>query len=86
MRVHIENDLYISADGRQYTLERRSVTQSGENAGKEIYSSIGYFSPLQGAINALVKLKIADSTATTLKELIAQIDQIHLDIKAAVYI
>jgi hypothetical protein len=34
MRVHVENDLYISADGREYTLERKRVAESGKQAGK----------------------------------------------------
>ena len=86
MRVHVENDLYISADGRQYVVERRGVTQSGENAGNEYFTSLGYYSSLQGAVNGIVKLKISESTATTLKELISKLDEIHHDIKTAVYI
>lgn len=84
MRVHIENDLYLSADGRQYTLERRTVTQSGDNAGESKYNGIGYYASLQGVINAIVKLKITDSTATTLKELLASVEGIRAEVETLI--
>jgi hypothetical protein len=86
MRVHVENDLYISADGREYTLERKRVAERGKQAGEIFYTPIGHYSTLQGAINGLVKLKISESTATTLRELLASVEQIYNDIKAMVYI
>lgn len=86
MRVHVQDDLYISADGRQYTLERRSVIQTGKTAGDEVFTSLGYYASLQGCVNAIVKQKIAESEVTTLKELLAKLDEIQADIKAAVYV
>lgn len=84
MRAHVENDLYISADGRQYTLERKRVIQSGDNAGDEVFTPIGYFSSLNGAVQAIAKLKISESTATTLKELLEAVERIREDINHAV--
>jgi hypothetical protein len=84
LRVHVEGDIYISGDRFGYTLEEKRVTKTGENAGKELYMAISHHGTIAGCCSGLLKKKISESTATTLKELVSQIGQFEEEIKAAV--
>lgn len=86
MKVHIEKDIYLSGDGRSFQLERRSVVKGGEKKGDELYIPFAYHSSIGGAINSLIKMKVSESTATTLLELIEDIKRIESEIKAIVLI
>lgn len=77
MRIHIEGDIYIQGDGIGYSIVQRSIVQSGKNAGTEFFSSLNKnYSSIQAcAEHGLLKMKIADSTATTLRELIDAVNE-----------
>lgn len=48
MRVHIEGDLYLTGDKMGYSIVKKSVTKTGENAGNDLFVPLGimYISPL----------------------------------------
>ena len=87
MRVHVEDDIYISSDAHGYVLERKRISASGKSKGQEVYQPIGYYPTIQSCIqHGLLKLKIDESTATTLKELLQSVKDIETEIKAKILI
>ncbi|MED4172627.1 hypothetical protein P4631_09280 [Halalkalibacterium halodurans] len=75
MKVKIEDNLYIEGDGRQYTLKQYTGKKSSE--GREDYVIHGYFGTIESAVKKVVKLKISESTASTLAELVDEIKRIR---------
>lgn len=76
-RIHIENDIYIQNDNEGSTITRRSISQSGKSEGAEVYTPLGYYINIQSATKALIKMKIAESSATTLGEMVEDIKRIE---------
>jgi hypothetical protein len=75
VKVKIEDNLYIEGDGRQYTLKQYTGNISRD--GREEYVIHGYFGTIESAVKRVVKLKISESTATNLTELVDEIKRIH---------
>lgn len=86
MRVHVENDIYISGDKYGFTVERKRIGTSGKSAGKESYEALGNYPNLKGALTGLVKFKLSESKATTLQELLIELKQIQADLEAKITI
>lgn len=86
MRIHIENDLYVSGDGRGFSIERKTVTQSGENEGKESFITIGHYVSLKSCIEGLLKVKVSESVTGTLQELLAEVKQHRTFLEAQISI
>ena len=88
MKVQIENNLYIESDERQFILKEYTGKQSFDKDGKatDLYKTHGYFPDVAGALNKVVKMKIMDSTARTLSELVTAIQEIRKDIESKVTI
>lgn len=85
MRIHVENDIYIQGDGMGYSLVRRSVIQTGEKEGQESFSPLGHYSSVAGCVeHGLLKMKIAASTATNLRELLKEVKAIREEIRAKI--
>ena len=85
MKIHIENNLYIESDGMQFIL-KEYTGKTTEVKGKEVeqYKTHGYFSSVSGALNKVVKMKIMDSTAQTLGELLREVEGIRKYIETKV--
>lgn len=83
MKIHIEDKLYLESDGTQYILKLYSGKKNEK--GEETYKSLGYFGKLQHAIKHIVRLKIKESQATTLKELMQDIKKIDDWIEEKIY-
>lgn len=81
-RVHIENDIYMTVEHLNVTLEKRTVFKSGDKAGQENFTPFAWYSTVKGAAKGLLRLKLAESTATTLKELVADMERIEAHIDA----
>jgi hypothetical protein len=75
MRVQIEGDIYLSGDGMGYSLEKRTIGQSGKSLGQESFKATGHYSNIGQALSGLQKLEISESTATTLSELAEDIQR-----------
>lgn len=76
-RIHIENDIYIQNDELGSTIVKRSIAQSGKAVGNEVFTALGYYSNITSAVKGLIKMKIAESSATTLGEMIEDIRRIE---------
>lgn len=76
--------LYLESDGMQFIL--REYNGNLDKNGNGVYKTIGYYSSVAGAINALVKMKLMDSTAETLGELLNEVQGIreYIESKIAV--
>lgn len=76
MKVHIENNLYLESDERQYILVEYSIAKSGKNEGEAVGRNLSYHPSIDSAIRALVQRKIKESTAQTLAELAQDVRRI----------
>jgi len=74
LKVHIEENLYIESDEYQFIL--KEYTSKVDKHGRELYKTHGYFSKLEHVLHKLVRMKIKESNATTLKELLKEIKEL----------
>lgn len=82
----IKGDLYIESDSMQYMINLHTGART-DDKGKvtDVYTNKGYYGTLAQAVKGIVKMKIAESQATTLSQLIADIAYIesYIDSKIA---
>ncbi|WP_044648328.1 hypothetical protein [Paenibacillus terrae] len=89
MKIQIEGSLYLESDGmqfilKQYTGKTTLVKLTGKEA--EQYKTHGYFSTVEGALKKVVKMKVMESTATTIGELLKELEGIRQYIESKVTI
>ncbi|GIP55926.1 hypothetical protein [Paenibacillus vini] len=84
MKVQIEGQLYLESDERQFVIKQ--YNGKVDDKGKELFQAKGYFSSIEGAIKHLVKMKLMESTSTTLGELLREIESIKGYIESKVTI
>ena len=75
MKIHIEKKLYLDSDGTQFILKQYSGKTNDK--GEETFKALGYFGNIRAAINYLIKMKIHESTATNLNELLEDVKRIE---------
>lgn len=80
MKVHIEGNLFLESDERQFIIKEYSGKMDG--TGKEMFKSLGYYPTIEQALKGFVNMKIKQSTASTLSELIQDVKRIELYIKS----
>lgn len=81
MKVQIEGNIYLESDGTQFVLKEYYTVKEGKNAGEESSNLIGYFTNVQQALMRFLRMKIMDSTATNLLQLIEDIRRIEVFIR-----
>ncbi|MEB4784830.1 hypothetical protein P5G60_24150 [Paenibacillus jamilae] len=89
MKVQIEGSLYLESDGMQFILKEYTGKQSvNKKTGDstDLYKTYGYFPTVKSALEKVVKMKIMDSTATTLGELLTEFKGIRKYIESKVTI
>lgn len=86
MNVRIDENTRIIGDRLSFTVETRSVVKEGKNAGNEVWTAQGFYTNLHSAINALLKMKLSTSAATTLQELLQEVKEHRAFIEAKVQI
>lgn len=82
MKVQIQDNYYLESDSMQFMIKEYSskVVEDKESGGEKVIESVknhGYFPDIKAALNKFLKLKIMNSTAQDLKELIAEIRAIR---------
>ncbi len=75
MKVQIEENLYIESDTHCFTI--KEYTGKYNEKGEELSKTHGYFGTLKMAFKHVLKMKVKQSTATTLKELLKEIKSIE---------
>jgi hypothetical protein len=75
MKVQIENNLFLESDERQFILKEYTGRQDKD--GKDIFKIHGFFGTVQQALKAFTRMKIKQSTAETLSELVLDVNRIE---------
>jgi molybdopterin/thiamine biosynthesis adenylyltransferase len=75
MKVQIENNLFLESDERQFILKEYSGKKDKD--GKETFKILGFFGTAQQALKAFARMKIKQSTAVTLSELVLDVNRIE---------
>ena len=87
MKIQIEGSLYLESDGMQFILKEYTGKQSvNKKTGDstDLYKTHGYFPTVKSAFEKVVKMKIMDSTATTIGELLEELENIRQYIESKV--
>lgn len=66
MRIEIDDKYVITSDPRNVSL---SEMRGFDKKGRELLKTVGHFSTLEGLFQRLLRQRVYDSTATTLKQL-----------------
>jgi hypothetical protein len=74
MKVQIENNIFLESDGMQFIIKEYIGRQDKD--GNERFKVHGYFPSIKSALHKLIKMKIMQSTVSTLKELVSEIENI----------
>lgn len=72
--------LYLESDPMQYML--KLYNGKTDDKGNELSKTLGYFKTLEGASNHLLRMKIHESTAETLGELVSGLEDIRTYIRS----
>ncbi|WP_019123794.1 hypothetical protein [Brevibacillus massiliensis] len=75
MKVQIEENLFLESDGLQFIV--KEYTGKKDTLGRDLYKVHGYFPTVTSSLNHLVKMKVMQSTAQTLSELVQDIQRIE---------
>lgn len=78
MKIAVGNNTFIESDSRQFIIKK--YTGAIDKEGNEISTSLGYYNTLGRAIKGLVKTKLLESEATTIKELLETLNRIEKEI------
>lgn len=88
MKVQIEDNLYIESDTYGYQVKQYNGTRYDEKLERdvEISSTLGNFSTIKGCVKHIMNMKIKESTAETLPDLLQAIERIqdYIESKIAV--
>jgi len=72
-----KREIYLESDDLQYTLKEYYTVEKGENAGKEASQLIGYYPSILSSLKKVLTIKIKESKATDVRELIEDIYRIE---------
>lgn len=75
MKVQIEDNLYIESDERQFVI--KEYTGKTDKKGTPLFKTHGYYTKVEFALKKLLQMKVKESTATNLAELIQDIKRIE---------
>ncbi len=79
MKVRVEEGLFITSDADNFMVARE---KNGKN-GKSLVAQ-SYHTSLEAAVQAVLRIRIKQSKATTLQELLIELKQIRLGIERKV--
>ncbi|MDF2649631.1 MAG: hypothetical protein K0Q73_5436 [Paenibacillus sp.] len=85
MKVQIEDNLYIESDALQFIVkEYTGKVSKDEKSGKEteLYNILGYYTNVKSCVKHILTMKIKESTATTLAELLEDVKRIEMWIES----
>lgn len=78
MKIHIKDSLYVESDSTQFIIKRYSGKQ--DKNGNDLFNTLGFFGSLASVVKYLIKMEMMESEATTLKELLVDIERIEREI------
>lgn len=83
MKIHIEGKTYLESDEYQYVLKTytgnfQTYNKDKENEyERETFKVEGYYGTINQALNAVLNMKIKESTARNIGELLRDVDRIR---------
>jgi len=82
--AQVEKSFYLESDDMQFMIRKYNGKTSIGADGKErdSFETIGYYPSIHSALKHILKMKVKESTATTLKELSEDMKRIEAWIKA----
>jgi len=88
MKVQIEDNLYIESDTYGYQVKLYTGTRFDEKLQKDvdITTTLGNYNTVKGCAKHILNMKIKESTAVTLPELLQAVERIeaYIDSKISV--
>ncbi|WP_256846856.1 hypothetical protein [Paenibacillus sp. Pae108] len=85
MKVQIEDNLYIESDTYGYMVKQYNGTRVNDKGAEvEVYSTLANYGSIKGCCKFILNLKIKESTAATLSELIQDVKRIEAYIESKV--
>jgi hypothetical protein len=75
MKVQVEGNIYLESDEHQFII--KEYTGKIDKNGNDLYTTHAYVTSLESAFKFLVKLKVKQSTASNLNELIIDLKRIE---------
>lgn len=70
MKIKLDEKHQIVSDSRQYLLQEIKVVSTGEKKGETYEDTLGYYSKIENALKAYKELRIRNSEATSIDELL----------------
>lgn len=80
MNIKLDDNYKITADSRQYILQKISIAKSGENVGEEVATSIGFYRTIEQALKGYKELSIRESDVTAIDEVLGLVRSIDTKI------
>jgi hypothetical protein len=86
MKVLIEENIYIESDTHGYQVKQYNGTRFDEKLNKEIdiTSTLANYSTIKGCCKFILNMKIKESTASTLGELLEDVERIETYIESKI--
>lgn len=81
MNIKIDDTYSIKSDLRNVMLVETRISQSGKSKGEEVDSVLSYHATLENALKDYKKVMINTCEATSIKQLLARVDEIDKTIK-----
>lgn len=78
LKIQVAENTYIGSDSLQYIIKK--YTGATDKEGKEISTSLGYFTTLNATLKYLTQMKLKESEATNIKELLIDLKRIEQEI------
>ncbi|MGE6379899.1 hypothetical protein [Peribacillus muralis] len=75
MKVQIENEFYLESDDKQFIIKEYIGKQDKE--GNERFKVYGYFGSIQQALKKFLSMKVMQSNAVTLSQLVEDVKRIE---------
>lgn len=74
LKIKIEENLYLEGDSRQFMIRRYGKPTIGDDGVEvESYVTLGHYGKLEHVFDALMKMKVLESSAKSLKELLDEV-------------
>jgi len=86
VKVQIEGNLFIESDTYGYQVKQYNGTRYDEKLGRdvEISATLGNYSTVKGCVKHIMNMKIKESTAATLPELLQAVKRIEAYIESKI--
>jgi hypothetical protein len=82
--IKIDDKYAIKDDGVQFTLIETRQTEKGDNIGADYEVPLGYYSTIEGALNAYCRKSVAGKDITSVNEYIEAITSVKEQIREMV--